>query len=431
MKKLIVLLLALLLNIPNGMAKVSDFDRYFVVDMDMEIPNLKEYIKKFSSLKDVYDKGYNSRYRMGRKFNQEFGRTIRLYGLSEGRIKNDYEDELLEILSWLPKEAYQYIGPMLHQVPGMSEKILNMPGIKETKNKFPEDVAEKFKGVENIEFLSPGLYFLLMPEIWGEKKPEDLDRPRTVRVKKPRISTELPDFLKEKIREPQKDDEKEPAPASAVKEKSSNSGKGGRQAQAHELSLRTLYPTLTSPLTSKDVGAFVATLDDVVEFGLKDQMRNHSKLILGEALLNMWELEQGTALKQNNLKDLVNPCQRLVLKTRFAGIYDEFAAVVIKQGFTPEEWAYTCDKTFKAFRVTEANQAVAYAVRFHRRGYYDQYIKQLPEKWQDEMYAVEAAIIKMYNVFKEDVNTVRPYQKEIGEKMLKNRGMLLTTPIFY
>ncbi len=45
------------------------------------------------------------------------------------------------------------------------------------------------------------------------------------------------------------------------------------------------------------------------------------------------------------------------------------------------------------------------------------------------MYAVEAAIIKMYNVFKEDVDTVRPYQKEIGEKMLKNRGMLLTTDI--
>ena len=67
MKKLIVLLLALLLNIPNGMAKASDFDRYFVVDMDMEIPNLKEYIKKIGSLKDVYDKGYNSRYRMGRK----------------------------------------------------------------------------------------------------------------------------------------------------------------------------------------------------------------------------------------------------------------------------------------------------------------------------------------------------------------------------
>ena len=46
MKKLIVLLLALLLNISNGMAKAPDFDRYFVVDMDMEIPNLKEYIKK-------------------------------------------------------------------------------------------------------------------------------------------------------------------------------------------------------------------------------------------------------------------------------------------------------------------------------------------------------------------------------------------------
>ncbi len=411
-------------------AGVSDFDRYFIVDMNMEIPDMQKLKKQISSMKDLYDRGYTSRFRMERKFKQEFSQTIRFYGLSEGRLKNNYEDELLEILSWMPKNSYQYIGPMLHQVPGMSEKILNLPGIKETKNQFPKDIAEKFKGMENIEFMSPGLYFLLMPEIWGEKKPEDLDKPRSGRVKKPRINIELPDFLKEKIKKTEKDDNKEKAPAAQEKQTAGTMNGKGRK-QNHSLNLRTLHPTLTSPLTSKDVGAFVSTIDEIMEFGTKNQMKNYAKLIVAEAVLDVWEAEQGTALKQNSLKDIVNPCQRLVLKTRFAGIYDEFASVVIKQGFTPEEWAYTCDKTVKAFRVAEANQSIAYAVRFHRRGYYDRYIKQLPEKWQKDMYAIEAAIIKMYTVFKEDVDAVRPHQKDLEQKLLKNRGILLTAPIFY
>ena len=430
MRKTLALVLMMCALASPCCAGVSDFDRYFVVDMDMEIPDVQKIKSQIGSMKDLYDRGYTSRFRMERKFKKEFSQTIRFYGLSEGRLKNNYEDELLEILSWLPKDSYQYIGPMLHQVPGMSEKILNLPGIKETKNQFPKDVAEKFKGMENLEFMSPGLYFLLMPEIWGEKKPEDLDRPRSVRVKKPRINIELPDFLKEKIKKAEKDDNKEKTPSAKERQISGAAEKKGRR-QNYALNLRTLHPTLTSPLTSKDVGAFVATIDGIMEFGTKNQMRNYGKLIVAEAVLDAWEAGQGTALRQNSLKDIVNPCQRLVLKTRFAGIYDEFASVVIKQGFTPEEWAYTCDKTVKAFRVAEANQSVAYAVRFHRRGYYDDYIKQLPEKWQKDMYAVEAAIIKMYTVFKEDVVAVRPHQKDLEQKLLKNRGILLTAPIFY
>ena len=65
------------------------------------------------------------------------------------------------------------------------------------------------------------------------------------------------------------------------------------------------------------------------------------------------------------------------------------------------------------------------------RGYYDNYIRRLPKKWQDEMYAVEAAIIKMYTALKEDVEAVRPHQRELAEKMIKIRGVMLTAPIFY
>ena len=198
MKKLLLIVLALLTTTQNVSAKLSDYDKYFRVDMQMEIPDINEYIKKLDSKYRLYDKGYDSRLKMGNQFKKEFSQTIRFYGMSEGRLKNSYEDELMEVIGWLPKESYQYIGPMLHQIPGMSEKILNMPGIKETKNKFPEDVAERMKGVENLEFMSPALYFLLMPEIWGEKKPEDLDRPKQKRVRKPKVDIELPDYLREK-----------------------------------------------------------------------------------------------------------------------------------------------------------------------------------------------------------------------------------------
>lgn len=421
MKKLLLGIALLITSISGVSAKVSDYDKYFRVDMKMEIPDINEYIKKLDSKYTLYDKGYDSRFKMGNSFKKEFSQTIRTYGMSEGRIKNSYEDDLMELLNWLPKESYQYVGPMLHQIPGMSEKILNMPGIKETKNKFPEDVAERMKGIENIEFMSPALYFLLMPEIWGEKKPETLDRPRPKRVKKPKITIELPDYLKEKADIPTKVAERKPA--TAVKKQKTTSVMDGK--------LRTLSPNLTSPLTNKDVAAFVNTIDSIMDFGMKDNMRNFSKLIIGESLLDIWEQEQGIALMQNSLKDLVNPCQRLVLKTRFAGLYDEFSAIVVKEGFSPEEWAYTCDKTVKAFRVLEANQSIAYAVRYHRKGYYDQYISQLPRKWREEMFATEAAIVKMYSVFKEDVDAVRPYHKELYEKFLKNKGMMLTAPIFY
>ena len=421
MKKLLLGIALLITSISGVSAKVSDYDKYFRVDMKMEIPDINEYIKKLDSKYTLYDKGYDSRFKMGNSFKKEFSQTIRTYGMSEGRIKNSYEDDLMELLNWLPKESYQYVGPMLHQIPGMPEKILNMPGIKETKNKFPEDVAERMKGIENIEFMSPALYFLLMPEIWGEKKPETLDRPRPKRVKKPKITIELPDYLKEKADIPTKVAERKPA--TAVKKQKPTSIMDGK--------LRTLSPNLTSPLTTKDVAAFVNTIDSIMDFGMKDNMRNFSKLIIGESLLDIWEQEQGIALMQNSLKDLVNPCQRLVLKTRFAGLYDEFSAIVVKEGFSPEEWAYTCDKTVKAFRVLEANQSIAYAVRYHRKGYYDQYISQLPRKWREEMFATEAAIVKMYSVFKEDVDAVRPYHKELYEKFLKNKGMMLTAPIFY
>lgn len=419
MFRIFLAVICLLFYTVNAKASALDFMKYFKVDMQAEIPEIEAYRKKVSSSHKLYDKGYISRYQMGTMFKKEFSQTIKAYGLSEGRIKSGYEDELLEMLSWLPKDAYPYIGPMLHEVPGMSEKILNLPGIKETKNKFPEKIAEPFVGMEGIEYLSPALYFLLMPKIWEEQEIQDIEQPQPVPVKKPRVKIELPDYLKQKIGIPVKTAEKK-------------QGSAKRKASAaQQLGLRTVNPNLTSPLTSQDVESFIATIDELEEWAEEDNMQIYMRLISGEQLLNYWENEQHTALMQNDLKDAVNPCQRIVLKTRFAELYEEFAQKVSKQGFTPEEWAYTCDKTIKAFRMTEANMAIAYAVRFHRRGYYRHYIENLPKKWREGMYATEAAIIKMYSALREDVEVVRPYKDEIEKKFIKMQNVFITAPILY
>ena len=416
LKKVLFFVCALFFSL-NVYAKTSDFDKYFKVDMKMELPDFKEYIKKIMSTNNLYDKKYRSRMDMGKKFNKEFSQTIKFYGLSEGRLKNNYEDDLLEVLSWMPKETYQYIGPMLHQVPGMSEKILNLPGIKETKDKFPEKVADTMKAIEDIEFLSPALYFLLMPEIWEDNEDVVLDEPEEILVKKPRVEIELPDFMKEKIGLPVA----KPKPVKASKSKKIVTGRN----------LRTVSPNLVSPLTTKDAEAFITTIDEIVDWGEKDNYKVYSQIILSEHVLDMWEQENGTALHQNTLKDVVNPCQRMVIKIRLAGLYNEFRGILAKHGYTPEEWAYVGDKTIKAFRVAYSTPEIANAVKYHRRGYYDEYIERLPEKWKKEMYANGATIIKMYSVFKEDVEAVKPLKETINEKFVKNKGVILSSPIIY
>ena len=152
---------------------------------------------------------------------------------------------------------------------------------------------------------------------------------------------------------------------------------------------------------------------------------------MGEYLLNMWEVEQNTALFQNELKDIVNPCQRLVLKMHFAGLYKEFKLLLARHGYTPEGWAYTGDKVIKAYRALTATPGIAYAVKYHRNGYYNSYIDRLPQKWRDEMYANEAAIIKMYTVLQGDIDALRPVEQKINDKFVKTKGVILTMPIMF
>lgn len=142
----------------------------FDVDMDIgqKLPPYEEMLKKYVADNRIVNRGYDFHWDIGNIFDSVFRMTIDYYGQTEKRIKNVHEDDLTALLSTVPPEYYQYIGPYLHTVPNMPEKILNMPGIKETKNRFPKRIARELEGIEDLEFVSPYLYYVLMPESWPD-----------------------------------------------------------------------------------------------------------------------------------------------------------------------------------------------------------------------------------------------------------------------
>ena len=159
-------MLMLISLFPLSQAKavsMADYQKTFEIDLEKDrLPSEEELLKVFMQENRYYDRKYNSIWELLGNFDADFYAKASTYGMNEKRLKWEEEDMVLEIINSLPKEMYPYIGPMLFKVPNMSEKVLNLPGIKETKNKFPDRIADELKNIDEIEFLSPFLYYIFL-----------------------------------------------------------------------------------------------------------------------------------------------------------------------------------------------------------------------------------------------------------------------------
>lgn len=392
-------------------AAPQDFAKYFDIDLDAPLPSLEELNEKYVKPNVLYDKRYDYGWNIGNVFDDVFKLTISTYGMNEKRMPDANEEMLLNLLNSIPKFMYEYIGPYLHTVPGISEKILNMPGIKETKNKFPSRIAPQLADIEDLEFLSPSLYFILMPEAWPQKM-EMLEMPKIYKTN-PKV-TYNPKFYEElkKIVPPEKF-----MPGASEVEKITRSD------------FRTLHPDKYSPLTSADIKAFINTLDEVDAFAKRDN--NRLDLYNIGLLLDMYEKDQGNGLMINEVKDMVNPCQRLVQKLRIAGKLkeNEFTSIVGKQGFSLNEWAYTCDKTIKAFRVSNVSMPTLQSILAYKRGIYNQSVMGFNQTIAGAQFATMQSVVEMYKAPMRDVLEVRKNRKELRDKFLKMDNMLVSSPV--
>ena len=141
----------------NADAQLKEFEHLYDVDLDEEIPPLWRLKKEYDKATSLYDWRYEYTWRIPSGFNYDFKQKIKYFGSVEKRIPNADEEAILRDLKRMPEEFYPYVGPMLHNVKGLSGKILDMPGIKETKNKFPQKVASRLQNIPNLKFLSPRL----------------------------------------------------------------------------------------------------------------------------------------------------------------------------------------------------------------------------------------------------------------------------------
>jgi len=410
MKKCVCFLFLIFFVVPVY-AQIPDFSKYFEVDLDAPLPDLKKLKNEYIQATEIYEPRYIVSWDMGPTFDRVWRNVITYYGTTERRLRSSGEEDLTEMIASLPKEFYPYIGPFLHSSPGIPDKILNMPGIKETKNKFPDRIAPQLTGIEDLEFLSPYLYILLMPEMWPDNN-KSLEIPQNRPAKLPQTSYD-------------------PVFYTNVFHSIPEGGFGGANARGDEEikdRLRTLKVTKTSPLTTADILAFTNTLDGVLAFATLD---HKFKIVQAGALLDYYENKQGTALDINTLKDIVNPCQRLALKIRWAGLETEFSKSLIKEGFGLKDWALTCDKTIKAYRTILISDGKLASLKLYKKGIYNAYIQSLSPKWRDRQFASMQSLLKMYETNRNDVIEALKNEAVIKEKLKPFGSLMITSPLSY
>ena len=409
MKK-IFLISAILVALVSFGAKVAlEKKPDFSVDMDAKLPPYEVMLKKFVDDNKVVDRKYDYHWDIGNVFDNVFRMTIDYYGQTEKRVKNIHEDDLFVMLSTIPPEYYQYIGPYLHTVPNMPEKILNMPGIKETKNQFPKRIAKELEEIEDLEFVSPYLYYVLMPESWPDyrKTMEKMPLPSTkAKVKHdPEFFTKVNALVPDEMFYPG----------------------ASKQDKITQSDLRTLEPTQNSPLTSADVKAFIGTLDKVNKF-TKD-LKIYDRINTAGRLIDMWEKEQGSGMQVSLLKDLVNPCQRLVQKVKYAGLERDFSKLINADGFDIEGWAYTCDKTVKAYRVSMLTRSIMAGILMYKQGVYDALRDIGGVRIGNLQRETVEAILAMYRAPMNDVLETRKNRSELRRKIIDNNRFIGNAPI--
>ncbi len=405
----LLLLIAFLSGLAgNVLAAAQDYAKYFEVDLEEKFPSYEALSKKYLEGRKIVDRGYDYHWKMEDAFNRVFRLTISSYGGTDKRLKAENEEELLQMLRLMPPETYQYIGPYLHTVPNISEKVLNMPGIRETKNKFPSRIAPELADVEDLEFLSPYLYYVLMPEAWPSYRQRQ-EKPR----KRPAASVKVvhdPAFFAKLKKIVPEEDFYPDAP---------------KETKLGMSDLRTVEPDKNSLLTSADVKAFINTLDGVEAFG-----KEHLYQIYNASfILDEWEKERGEALPVNALKDSVNPCQRLVQKIRVAGLEREFTKTVVGEGFDAKGWAYTCDKTIKAYRMSMLTRSAMVSIMLYKKGIYDSYTDSLGPKTAEMQYSAMQSVIEMYKAPRRDVEEVRKNRTALRNKLNSINNYLVGSPI--
>ena len=323
------------------------------------------------------------------------------------------EDDIYRLILMLPKYAYQYIGPFIHEMPYVSDRILNIPGIKETKGKFPTRIAPQMQEYAKKygKYMSTHLYIYLMPEAWAfpEREKETFKGfNKIITIDEDGKAEGLFDVKNRSL---------------LTKFKMPDPSKY-QSGEALEKKVRPQTPadrvTQSSPLTEGDVEAALASFATIEQaFGTNRFDEFHTAL-------------RDMSLSDNNLMgEMLNPMQVLVDKINRLPEKEKFAKTVAKNGFTPESWGITVDKIIKARRVANMSPGIALTLATWRR------LKKPPKSFDvltphDKKVSWDSIqlFLGMYSTTGENLLAVRNYGDNIRKVFATRDMMVLETPVY-
>ena len=100
-----------------------------------------------------------------------------------------------------------------------------------------------------------------------------------------------------------------------------------------------------------------------------------------------------------------------------------------KEGFNINEWAYTCDKTVKSFRVSRISSAQMSVIKSIQEKVYDTYINALKPVYAERQFATMQSIVELHKAPKHDVFEAMKNEKLIYDALRPLGGMMIIAPI--
>ena len=323
------------------------------------------------------------------------------------------EDDIYRLILMLPKYVYQYIGPFINEMPYVSDRILNIPGIKETKGKFPTRIAPQMQEYAKKygKYMSTHLYIYLMPEAWATTTREKSTFKGYNKIIKIDENTKPDDLFSMNNQ-------------TLLKKHALLSPERYRTGEALKKQFRPQTPanqvTQTSALTEGDVEAALASFESIEkEFGNNRFEDFHTAL-------------RDMSLSDNNLMgEMLNPMQVLVDKIKRLPEKERFEKTIAKNGFTLDSWGITVDKIIKARRVATMTPAVALNLATWRR--LDKPPKSFdvlsPHDRQVSWDSIQL-FLGMYTSTRENVLAVKNYGDKIRKVFATRDMMFIETPVY-
>ena len=302
-------------------------------------------------------------------------------GKSE-RVKEEVTNAVLS----MPSEYRQYIMPAVVDILISSEKTQNMSDVGNEQKKLPVRLpAELEPYAEELQYLDPMYYPLLMPEVWSSSSEHKDDEHEHIRMLSDTSDADVSEKLK-------------------TVSLSENKITDRLYQMVNKEGVSDVQGDEKNKITSSDVSSvlnIISVLADMAE----EADENAS------FLYNFQDNERA-------LDAVVNPCDAFISNIKQVDTEKTLDVLLEKEKMQENDFVQKCDRIMKAYRFKKLNNAkLRNLLQLRRAG------KQVSEGSLNSK--VYSSILQLYHTNKEDMRAIDGFEEQIEKIFFDERAKTL------